>query len=121
MEQLSLHRDRLEYIHRHKSKETWLMQGDRSSKFFHTSLLVRRRTNKITFIKDGPFCYSEERKIEDYFVQQFDELFKLECPSMPTNLGGLGEIVVTDEENENLISILEESKKKGSYLESSSP
>ena len=49
---------RNEMIWRQKSRECWLKEGDRNSKFFHLSTIVRRRRNNIDSIKtdDGADC-----------------------------------------------------------------
>lgn len=112
MEKLDIQRSRLESIYRQKSRETWLLKGDHNSKFFHTSLLVIRRRNKITFIRNGAIYYTEEREIVDYFIKNFEELFKSNSPRIPLELEGLGEKVVTIEEIENLICIPNEKEVK---------
>lgn len=38
---------------RQKFKKVWLKDGDKNSKFFHTSLTVRKGRNTIHTIKDG--------------------------------------------------------------------
>ena len=35
-----------------KSRITWLVEGDRSTRFYHTLALVRRRRNRISCLKD---------------------------------------------------------------------
>lgn len=54
-EELNIQRLRLKSINKQKSRELWLKLGDRNSKFFHISTLVRRRRNRINAILDeGP-------------------------------------------------------------------
>lgn len=51
LEDLCIQRARLESILCQKSQETWLKKGDKNSGFFHTSLTIKRRKNKILSIK----------------------------------------------------------------------
>lgn len=51
-EQLEVQRQNLESIYMQKSKNVWLQKKDKNGKFFHTSLMVQRRKNKILAIKD---------------------------------------------------------------------
>jgi len=36
-----------------KSRYNWLIQGDRNTRFFHTSALIQRRRNRIVCLKDS--------------------------------------------------------------------
>lgn len=44
-------------------------------KFFHTSLILRRRRNIILLIKDGSNWIEDKKGIRDYFENNFKELF----------------------------------------------
>lgn len=44
--ELREHRDMQESILHQKSRELWIQARDRNSKFFHASIVVRRRKNK---------------------------------------------------------------------------
>lgn len=35
-----------------KSREKWVAHGDRNTKFFHTSTIIRRRRNRVDMLKD---------------------------------------------------------------------
>ena len=58
-----------------KSREIWLKEGDRNSRFFHLTTLVRRRRNFIFDIKqeDGSWILGREA-IQEYFKHQFSIL-----------------------------------------------
>ena len=45
-----------------KSRYNWLIQGDKNTKFFHTSALIRRKRNRIACLKDsqGYWVHNEE-------------------------------------------------------------
>ena len=44
---------RSEVLWRQKSRELWLREGDKNSKFFHLSTIVRRRRNTIEAVKNN--------------------------------------------------------------------
>ena len=43
---------RNEILWKQKSREVWLMEGDKNSKFFHLSAIIRRRRNSIDALKN---------------------------------------------------------------------
>jgi hypothetical protein len=60
-----------------KSRELWLKEGDRNSKFFHLSTLVRRRRNSIVEIKlDNVEWIHSRDEIERYFTAQFQNVYQ---------------------------------------------
>ncbi|PKI49597.1 hypothetical protein CRG98_029987 [Punica granatum] len=85
---------------------TELKEGDRNSKFFHLSTVIRRNSNHITAIKanNGDWCQDYEG-IGNYFLRNFQELFATSHPEIPDDLEGLVSQVITDSENESLIRI----------------
>ena len=89
-----------------KSRELWLKEGDRNSKFFHASTLIRRRRNNILEIKleNGGRIYGREN-IEKYFGDHFNELFSTSNPSFPADLEKLIEPCISAAENAMLLKI----------------
>jgi hypothetical protein len=61
---------------RQKFRELWLKEGDRNSRFFHLSTIIRQRRNTITEIKmeDRSWLNSREA-IGRYFTDKFTELY----------------------------------------------
>jgi hypothetical protein len=74
-----LEREELKW--RQKSREIWLKEGDKNSRFFHLSTLVRRRRNFIREIKleDGQWIQSRT-EIDRYFAINFQNLFQSSNP-----------------------------------------
>lgn len=59
-----------------KSRVDWLNFGDKNMKFFHTSTLILRRTNRIEVLKDeaGEWIRDSE-KLKEMAVKFYSELF----------------------------------------------
>ena len=89
-----------------KSHELWLKEGDRNSKFFYASTLIRRRNNNISEIKleNGERIYGKE-DIEKYFGDHFNELYSTLNPSFLADLENLIEPSIPAVENAKLLKI----------------
>ena len=84
-----------------KSRELWLKEGDRNSKFFHLTTLVRRRRTWITEIKkDNGDCIFNRDEVGSYFINKFNEVYQSSHPQMPTDLDNLIESCISNEDNE---------------------
>lgn len=96
---------RLESIWRQKSRELWLNQGDKCSKFFFASTMVRQKRNNIVGIKkdDGQWI-TKRQDIREYLIQNFSVLFQSSNPSIGNEIFQLFEPIVTDEQNAHLLS-----------------
>lgn len=66
-----------EMFWRQKSRDKWLVFGDRSSKFFHGSVKLRRSKNHVLKLKDkeGQVQWTDEAKAE-IAIDYFNELFR---------------------------------------------
>ena len=91
-----------------KSRELWLKEGDRNSKFFHLSTLIRRRRNFIAEIHldNGHWIHSRD-DIKAYFKDEFQKLFSSSNPQIPPLLECLTTPSITELENTELIKIPE--------------
>ncbi|PKI42454.1 hypothetical protein CRG98_037127, partial [Punica granatum] len=91
---------RKDLIWRQKSRELWLKNGDKNSKFFHLSTIIRRRTNHIAAVKgEGNQWIEDPESIGDYFLKNLKDLFTSTSPTFPKDLEGLVEPIITTEEN----------------------
>ena len=59
-----------------KSRINWMVQGDRTTAFFHVSTLVRRKRNQILAIKNGvgEWLYAEA-EVMDYIRKGFIDIY----------------------------------------------
>lgn len=89
-----------------RSREMWLKQGDRNTKFFHLSTIIKRQRNLINAIKtENQTWVYEHNEIGNYFLNNFKELYRSENTMTPQELEDLFTPIVTQEENTELIKI----------------
>ncbi|XP_030936396.1 uncharacterized protein LOC115961577 [Quercus lobata] len=75
---------RSEVLWRQKSRELWLKEGDKNSKFFHLSTIIRRRRNTIEAIKNNSGDWViEPKEIRNVFLENFKILFSEEEVETP--------------------------------------
>lgn len=111
-EDLKKQRSRHESIFRQKSKELWLDKGDRNSKFFHSSIISRRRRNKVHAIFDNEAWVHNQADIQQYFLRNFKKVYYSKQPRCPESLGDLGFHSLTAGENDFLMHIQDEAEIK---------
>lgn len=105
-QELNLWLSRNETMWKQKSRETWLREGDRNSRFFHLSSIIRRRRNSIDVIKtDNGEWIVKLANIREFVVAKFQNLFSEEPVSFPENLENLIPTSLSVEENEEICKI----------------
>lgn len=77
-DELNLNLHQKETLWYQKSKEKWITQGDRNTSYFHLSIVVLRRRNKLEglFNQDNTWIDSKEDLkvlIEQYFTDLFTD------------------------------------------------
>ena len=94
---------RNEILWKQKSREVWLKEGDKNSKFFHLSTIIRRRRNSIDAVKNDSWEWiMDRREIQKHFVEKFKTLFNEEEVEFPENLENLITPCIIEEENMEL-------------------
>ena len=71
---------------RQKSRETWLKEGDRNTRFFHRMANAHRRRNCLNSISINGRKYDSETNIKEGLVNAFQNLFSVPGgwrPSIP--------------------------------------
>lgn len=62
-----------------KSREKWIALGNRNTKYFHTSTIIRRRRNKIEMLKDdGGRWISQPHELEESTINYYQRLYSLD-------------------------------------------
>jgi hypothetical protein len=90
-----------------KSRELWLKNGDRNTKFFHLSTSLKRRHNSIDAIKTEKGVWIIDAKLlREFISEKFEVLFKVEDVNFPQDLDNLIPLSITVAENDELNSIL---------------
>uniref|UniRef100_A0A2N9HH03 Reverse transcriptase domain-containing protein n=1 Tax=Fagus sylvatica TaxID=28930 RepID=A0A2N9HH03_FAGSY len=97
---------KLEIVWKQKSRELWLKEGNRNSKFFHLSTIIHRRRNAIDVIKgDNGVWIVNRKEIKDFVVDKFQDLFTEDQVMFPAGLEQLISPSITDVDNDKLCSI----------------
>ena len=98
---------RNDLIWKQKSREIWLRNGDRNTRFFHLSTIIRRRQDSIDTIRsDFGDWIIEKKDIYSHIEDKFKSLFTEEEISCPPDLGNLMLPVISPEDNAELCKIL---------------
>lgn len=62
-----------------KSREKWIHLGDRNTKYFHTSTVIRRRRNRIEALKDDEGRWIHDSKeLEKMAVAYYKRLYSMD-------------------------------------------
>jgi hypothetical protein len=98
-----------ESLWRSKSRKTWLTCKDLNTKYFHTSTLIRRRSNAINFLKlESGVWVSSRDEIGGNFISHFSNLLSSSNPQTEEEMLDLFTPVISEEENFALSSIPDE-------------
>jgi hypothetical protein len=95
-----------EILGKSKSRECWLTCTDLNTKYFHSSTIIRRRSNAINFLHsfDGVLL-SDRAAIGGTFVSHFTNLFSSSSPPIEEEMLDLFTPVITEDDNILLCSI----------------
>uniref|UniRef100_A0A803PM53 Reverse transcriptase domain-containing protein n=1 Tax=Cannabis sativa TaxID=3483 RepID=A0A803PM53_CANSA len=97
-----------EEIHwKQKSRVQWLQEGDRCSKFFMASTIIRRRRNYIQCIKDsadGDWLRDQDQ-IAHCFLTKFKDIFSKSSSGTTPLVEGLFDKMILDHDNDLLNAI----------------
>uniref|UniRef100_A0A803PAA5 Reverse transcriptase n=1 Tax=Cannabis sativa TaxID=3483 RepID=A0A803PAA5_CANSA len=105
---------KLESMWRQKSRETWLALGDRNTRFFHSSTVIRRRRNSIWAIKDKEDkVWKDKSNIARIINSHFLELFSSSQPTIDEDFLDLFEYRISAQSNEELVRIPSDKEIKG--------
>ncbi|KAI9074716.1 hypothetical protein K1719_043306 [Acacia pycnantha] len=88
-----------------RSQITWLNSGDKNTKFFHTSVIQRRRRNKAIRLKDVNGCWLEDRAdINKSLSAFYQDLFQSEGYRDMDQVLSYVKEVISNEDNTQLTS-----------------
>ena len=107
----------MKFLWRQKSREMWLKEGDKNSKFFHVTTIIRRRRNSIDAVKaeNGEWIL-DKSKISDYFLNNFKNVFHEEEVEFPWDLKNLIPPSLSEMDNDELCKLPTSQRLKKRYL-----
>ncbi|KAI9112905.1 hypothetical protein K1719_016019 [Acacia pycnantha] len=86
------------------SRIAWLTAGDRNSKFFHLTTVIRRKRNAILSIKDGNGSWTRDKMVINHmFTEYFTNLFSSPGPRFLDKSLDAIEVRLDDVANESLL------------------
>lgn len=95
-----------EVLWREKSRELWLRERDKNTKFFHLSTIIRRRQNNIEAIRSEEGVWiTDTGLIRQHFLDNFKQHFIAEKVNFPDHLEDLIPLVISEEDYLALCSI----------------
>ncbi|KAI9112067.1 hypothetical protein K1719_016963 [Acacia pycnantha] len=87
-----------------RSRIAWLTSGDRNSKFFHLTTVIRRTRNAILSIKDGNGLWTRDKKVINHmFTDYFTNLFSSSGPRHLEKALDSIEVRIDDDVNKSLL------------------
>ncbi|KAM1376755.1 hypothetical protein PS1_038740 [Malus domestica] len=90
-----------------KSRNQWLREGDKNTKFFHAQTLKRRRFNTIRGIEDGRGIWQQSLKgIGDTAIEYFSDLFQSCKPNLVEEIQSCIESRLSIEDNQGLTAMV---------------
>jgi hypothetical protein len=91
---------------RSNSRETLLKCKDLNTKFYHSTTLIRRRSNVVNFLKTNEgACLSDRVEIGGSFVSHFFSLFSSSRSPIDEDMLSLFALAITEDDNLFLCSI----------------
>uniref|UniRef100_A0A803QQI1 Reverse transcriptase domain-containing protein n=1 Tax=Cannabis sativa TaxID=3483 RepID=A0A803QQI1_CANSA len=108
--------DQRETFWRQRSKQLWLKDGDRNSKYFHLMASKRKRHNMISKLKNEQGVYTDwDHSLAEVIVNYFNNLFSASSVSFTEVIGCVNRMV-SDSSNEDLLQpIVEEEVRKAIF------
>jgi len=74
--------DREDLKRKQRAKQSWYVQRDRNTKFFHSWANQRRKTNRIQSRTDaGGRIWKEDKEVSTIFLDYFETLFRTQNPT----------------------------------------
>uniref|UniRef100_A0A803Q8C8 CCHC-type domain-containing protein n=1 Tax=Cannabis sativa TaxID=3483 RepID=A0A803Q8C8_CANSA len=115
--QIRISWSKLESMWRQKSRETWLSLGDKNTRFFHASTIIRRRRNSIWSIKDKEGrVWKDKKHIAEVINNHFQELYTSSSPNINEDLASLFSYRIDALSNEQLVAIPSDEEIKASVF-----
>ena len=82
--ELNLTLNQEELMWHQRSREEWIKSGDRNTKFYHTSKLIRKHRSRIERLKSGDGIWkTTQAEMESLVCDYFRDLFSMDSTNTP--------------------------------------